>query len=102
MKLLGIISTLVLLLSFSKIDGQIIKIKGKQEYCQNGNDDYVDRYIRLKKDGKIIRDSIENKEGKFVIKNLRKGNYKIEFINIFGQTIPVSYTHLTLPTICSV
>ena len=87
MKLLGIISISVLLISFSKIDGEIAKIIGIQEYCETGFDDYVNRNIRLIEDGEIIRDSIENKEGKFVIKNLSKGNYKIEFTNIYGQII---------------
>ena len=34
--------------------------------------------------------------------DIENGSYKFKFKNTSIDTIPVSYTHLTLPTICSV
>ena len=86
MKLQGL-TLLILLLSLTHIKGQNTKIKGVKKFCHNNDTDRVERNIRLKKGTKIIKDSIDVKEGKFVIKNLPRGNYIIEFTNIFGQKI---------------
>jgi hypothetical protein len=86
MKLQGIIVIILLLNSFS-INGQNAKIKIIQKNCQNDENDRRERYLKLIKGTEIIRDSIERKDEMFVIKNLVKGSYKIEFTNIFGQRV---------------
>lgn len=86
MKFKGIF-ILILLLSLTQLNGQSNKIKGVQKHCQNNTLDWSERYLKLKKGTETIRDSIGSEQGKFEIKNLSKGSYSIEFINIFGQII---------------
>ena len=97
MRLQGIV-LIVLCLNFSPLNEQNIKIKGVQKNCQNQEIDWRERYIKLLKGTKVIRDSIEIKDGKFLIKNLKRGNYNIEFTNIFGQIIHKEITANKLKT----
>lgn len=78
---------MILLLSLSQLNGQNIEIRGVQKYCKDDYKDSRERYIKLIYGKEIIQDSIDNGNGFFVIKNLSRGKYIIEFTNIFGQKI---------------
>ena len=66
---------------------------------QSNNDSCFLLHQRSYGETSIIADVFTQKSGKisFIAKGAKKPKSKF-----FGYLVPVSYTHLTLPTICSV
>lgn len=62
------------------------KIEGIQRNCSEKDFDSRERFLCLKQNDTIVRKEIKNRLGEFSIKNLKPGNYTLEYKNIYGQT----------------
>jgi hypothetical protein len=81
-----LISLFFSFLSFSQgIKNNIIK--GILYNCDVEFENFISSHVRLKKEKVIVKDSISLKNGEFYITELTKGNYNLEFVNVYGQTV---------------
>lgn len=79
------IGTLTIILFTYTTYARNFTIEVIQKRCSTNYNDYDNRFVCLKQNDSVIIKVVKTRGGKFSIKNLKQGNYTLEYKNVFGQ-----------------